>query len=166
MKSIALTLSLAATVVLGSTAEASAPRAELLAGVSRSETRIELRHDQRSQPQGLPANRYGNRLSNRPGHGYDHRGYQNDRYRQGQHYAAGAVDQAREARRLGFYPDHPRWSLNYERHFNWALRTSERALQREHYLRVAQLREWRRQAASYSRYGYGYGDGNHDQRRH
>ena len=81
-------------------------------------------------------------------HGY--RGYDRDRHyevRAARRYAAEAVDQAREARRLGRYPDHPRWSLSFERHFEWALRASPRKMEREHYRRAAQLREWRREAA-------------------
>ena len=161
MKTIAMTIPLAASLLLGSAAVASSPRVELLAGASRSETVIEVRHDQGSRDErrhdGRHDGRHDNRYDNRPGYGYDNRGRNGDyQYRQARRYAAEAVDQAREARQLGFYPDHPRWSLNFERHFNWALGASERALQREHYRRTAQLRKWRHQAAYYEHNRYGY----------
>jgi len=173
MKTIAMTIPLAASLLLGSAAVASSPRVELLAGASRSETVIEVRHDQGSHNERHIDGRHGsrhdnrhdnrrgsrhdNRYDNRPGYGYDNRGRNGDyQYRQARRYAAEAVDQAREARQFGFYPDHPRWSLNFERHFNWALGASERALQREHYRRTAQLRKWRHQAAYYEHNRYGY----------
>ncbi len=63
--------------------------------------------------------------------------------RQARRYADVAVSQAREARRLGWYPDHPRWSLRHERHFRWALRADAHRLDREIRRRAARLRELR-----------------------
>jgi hypothetical protein len=73
-----------------------------------------------------------------------------DRYRESSHrrqqahrYAAISVDQARELRRLGRYPDHPRWSLDYERHLHWALNHPGWRLEREIRRRALRLRELR-----------------------
>jgi hypothetical protein len=65
------------------------------------------------------------------------------RDRRAHRYAGIAVDQARAARRLGWYPDHPRWSLNYERHLRWALGHGGWRLEREIRKRAARLRELR-----------------------
>lgn len=149
MKTIALTLPLAASLLFGSAAEAASPRAELLAGVVHGETVIEVRHDRGHSYGSTQGYRYDNR--------YESRGRGDGReYRQARRYAAEAVDQAREARRLGRHPHHPRWSLSFERHFDWALGVSDRALEREHYRRAAQLREWRREAAWYGHGRHGY----------
>lgn len=155
MKAIALTLPLAASLLFGSAAEAASPRTELLAGVGHNETVIAVRHGQETRYDSRYNSRYDGRNDNRHDNRYD-KGYNNrhegQAYRQARRYAAEAVGQAREARQLGFYPDHPRWSMNFERHFNWALGVSQQTLQREHYRRSAELREWRRQTAYY-RYG-------------
>lgn len=65
------------------------------------------------------------------------------RNRRAHRYAGIAVNQAREARRLGWYPDHPRWSLNYERHLRWAVGQGAWRLEREIRKRAARLRELR-----------------------
>jgi hypothetical protein len=93
----------------------------------------------------------GHRAHPRRGHeGYRHEGYRHQGYRKAQHrqqqahrYAAVSVDQARELRRLGHYPDHPRWSLNYEGHLHWALSQDGWRLEREIRRRAARLRELR-----------------------
>lgn len=171
MKTIAMTLPLAASLLFATAAEAATPRAELLAGTAHTEVVLEVRHDRGSRhgrghdyghDTGYGRGDYRRGHSDDRGH-YDNRGHYDKggrrdgrEYRQARRYAAEAVDQAREARRLGLHPDHPRWSLSFDRHFNWALGMSNQALHREHYRRAAQLREWRRQAAWYGHNRSGY----------
>ena len=100
-------------------------------------------------------NRNSSRLYG-PGHRSRHAGhteYRDHRYNNARRYAATAVRQAREACDLGYYSDHPRWSLDFQRHFNWALRVDAWAIEREARKRAKALRELRRAA----RYEYGYG---------
>lgn len=66
-------------------------------------------------------------------------------------YARKSVEQAREARRLGFHFDHPRWSMSYNRHFEWALRVDGYELEREIRRRARKLREIR--SYGYARHG-------------
>ncbi|MGK7294997.1 MAG: hypothetical protein ACNS61_04095 [Candidatus Wenzhouxiangella sp. M2_3B_020] len=66
-------------------------------------------------------------------------------------YARKSVDQAREARRLGVHFDHPRWSMSYNRHFEWALRADGYELEREIRRRARKLREIR--SYGYARHG-------------
>jgi len=82
-----------------------------------------------------------------------HRGtaYRQHRYDNARRYAANAVRQSREAHRLGFYSDHPRWSSGFHRHFEWALRVDARKIERETRKRARKLRELRR----FGHYGYG-----------
>jgi len=84
-------------------------------------------------------------------HGRDDKQYH---YANARRYAANAVRQARRARNFGYYPDHPRWSLNFRRHFEWALHTNAYKLEREYRKRAHKLRELQRHA-NY-RYGYGH----------
>jgi len=143
-----------AILLLSTTAQAQAGglRAELLSG----------RDDARWIGQDRHAHRH-------PGHTARqcpdrHRGYRREHSRGHQHnaaaqrarrYAAKAVDQAHQARRLGVYPDHPRWSLNFERHFRWALHADRWETEREMRRRARQLREWRH--SEYGRQGgHGY----------
>jgi site-specific DNA-cytosine methylase len=104
---------------------------------------IDQRYDQR----------YGHRPNHRtnPRHGYRHdyrHGWKGDRAhghreQRARRYAGLAVEQAREARRLGWHPSHPRWSLNYRRHLHWALEREAWRLERETRRRAARLREIR-----------------------
>lgn len=75
-------------------------------------------------------------------------------YANARRYAARAVRQARRARNFGYHADHPRWSLSFRRHFEWALRTSTYKLERESRKRARKLRELQRHADY--RHGYGY----------
>jgi len=86
----------------------------------------------------------------------NYRDYSDYRTHRAGEYASRAIEQVQAARRLGFYPDHPRWSPSYERHYRWALRADPRQLQREQYRRAAKLRELRRY--QYARdHGYSHG---------
>lgn len=143
-------------------AEAAPPRTELLAERANAGAGYGApRHD--------PDVRFVDDRDRRWGRGYDEpRGYRDDDYRfddrrrydedramaKARRYASIAVDQARQARRMGIYPDHPRWSLNFDRHCRWALHADPWKLEREIRRRDRQLREWRRYG-----YGYGYGHG-------
>jgi hypothetical protein len=136
----------ASAIALLSTAAAAEPlRTELLAGRDDGRWTEPNRHTHRHP--GHSTERHRDRYR-----GYRHaesRRYHEDRaVGRARRYAARAVDQARQARRLGFHPSHPRWSLNYERHFRWALRADRRDAEREVRRRAHQLRKWRR-------YGYG-----------
>jgi len=114
-------------------AEAGPPsRAELLAGQGYGNERHQQRHHQSS--------------------GHRRTDYAQHRYDNARRYAANAVRQTREAHRLGFYPDRPRWSTNFHRHFEWALRVDAWKLEREARKRAVKLRQLRRHA----RYDYGY----------
>lgn len=150
----------ASAIALLSTSAAAEPiRAELLAG----------RDDGRWTESSHTADRRQGYRSERHRHGYrdrdPYRGHRHGKSRRhdedravgrARRYAATAVDQARQARRLGFYPSHPRWSLNYERHFRWALHAELRETEREIRRRAHQLRKWRRHAYGLQG-GYGYG---------
>jgi len=149
-------------------------RVELLAGQhSRSEHRPARARD--THRRGYQYDRDHNRDHNRNRNHYrdynhDHNRDRNARpYRKSRHhgghddqyhyanarrYAANAVRQARRARHFGYYPDHPRWSLNFQRHFEWALRTNTYKLEREYRKRARKLRELQRH--DNYRYGYGY----------
>jgi hypothetical protein len=128
----------AAGLILSSfQAQAGPPsRAELLAGQEYGHSGYDTRNQQRHRQ---PAS---------------HRGtdYAQHRYDNARRYAANAVRQAREAHRLGFYPDHPRWSADFQRHLEWALRADAWKLEREARKRALKLRELRRHV----QYGYGY----------
>lgn len=133
----AMSIAAAAGLMLYSLQATAAPpsRAQLLAGQERVQHGYDSRHQQRHhQPS-------------------RHRGtdYAQHRYDNARRYAANAVRQAREAHRLGYYPDHPRWSTDFQRHFEWALKVDTRKLERETRKRALELREWRR----YAHYGYG-----------
>lgn len=134
----AISIAAAAGLLLSSIqAQAGPPsRAELLAGQEYGQTshanRFQQRHHKSARHRGI-----------------DHAQH---RYDNARRYAANAVRQAREAHRLGFYPDHPRWSTNFQRHFEWALRADAWKLEREARKRALKLRELRR----YARYGYGH----------
>ena len=132
----AMTIAAAGLMLYSLQATAAPPsRVELLAGQERVQHGYDSRHQQRHhQPS-------------------RHRGtdYAQHRYDNARRYAANAVRQAREAHRLGYYPDHPRWSADFQRHFEWALKVDTRKLERETRKRALELREWRR----YAHYGYG-----------
>ncbi len=78
--------------------------------------------------------------------------YRQHHYDNARRYAATATRQAQEACDLGYYSDHPRWSVDFQRHFNWALRADPWEIEREARKRAKELRQLRRQA----RYEYGY----------
>ena len=115
---------------------ASPSRAELLAGQVHGQSGYGTRGHQR----------------HRPSSGHRDTDYAQHRYDNARRYAANAVRQAREAHRLGYYPDHPRWSADFQRHFEWALRADAWKLEREARKRAFKLRELRRYAWN----GYGY----------
>jgi len=118
-------------------------------------TRHNNRHNNRHPNRHINRNHNSSRLDG-PGHRSRHAGhteYRDHRYNNARRYAATAVRQAREACDLGYYSDHPRWSLDFQRHFNWALRVDAWAIEREARKRAKALRELRRAA----RYEYGYG---------
>ncbi|HMB38301.1 MAG TPA: hypothetical protein VKO85_04410 [Wenzhouxiangellaceae bacterium] len=96
---------------------------------------------------------HGKRFQQRHHQSSGHRGtdYAQHRYDNARRYAANAVRQSRQAHRLGFYPAHPRWSADFQRHFEWALRVDAWKLEREARKRALKLRELRR----YAHYGYG-----------
>ncbi|MEX2498526.1 MAG: hypothetical protein WD397_06580 [Wenzhouxiangellaceae bacterium] len=83
-----------------------------------------------------------------------HRGteYRQHHYDNARRYAASAVRQARRARQMGYYSDHPRWSLNFQRHFEWALRADAHRIEREARKRSRTLRELRHGHYSYPNY--------------
>lgn len=85
------------------------------------------------------------------GHGRNHDNRQHH-YASARRYAANAVRQARQAHQLGYYPKHPRWSLNFQRHFEWALGADSYKPEREARKRARKLRELRR----HHRYPFGY----------
>lgn len=88
------------------------------------------------------------------GRGYrhsHHADWRAERRERAHRYAARAVDQAREARSLGYYFDHPRWSTRYRNHLRWALRARPEQLRREIRQRERRLTELRYEA---HRYGY------------
>ncbi|MBL38867.1 MAG: hypothetical protein CMP07_10715 [Xanthomonadales bacterium] len=133
----AISIAAAAGLMLSSLqAQAGPPsRAEILAGQERVQHGYDSRHQQRHhQPS-------------------RHRGadYAQHRYDNARRYAANAVRQAREAHRLGYYPDHPRWSADFQRHLEWALGVDAWKLEREARKRALKLRELRR----YAHHGYG-----------
>lgn len=116
-------------------AQAAQPsRAEVLAGQEYGSSHHGQHHQRRHQSSGH--------------RGTDHAQH---RYDNARRYAANAVRQAREAHHLGYYPDHPRWSADFQRHFEWALRADAWKLEREARRRAVKLRELRR----YAHYGYG-----------
>ncbi|MGB0515177.1 MAG: hypothetical protein ACPGJE_10100 [Wenzhouxiangellaceae bacterium] len=138
--------------------EAQSVRAELLAGAERDHTGYGSGH----KPRGHHDRHYDRHHSRHHNRGKHHGGHDDDNYyyeskyykakhRKARRYARQAVDQAREARDLGFYPDSPRWSLNFDRHYRWALDRPPRRLERENYRRAAKLRDLRA-------YHYRYGD--------
>lgn len=93
------------------------------------------------------------------GHGRGHHAsrhapaeYRQHRHDDARRYAAVAIRQAHKARALGYYPDHPRWSLNFQRHYRWALHADAYRIEREIRRRARKLRELRRHA----RHQYGY----------
>jgi len=136
MKSI-LTAAVAALMLSSLQAHAGPPsRAEILAGQVHGHSAYNKRGYQRHSPSS------------------SHRGsdYAQHRYDNARRYAANAVRQAREARRLGYYRDHPRWSADFQRHFEWALGVDAWKLEREARKRAVKLRELRR----YAQHGYGY----------
>lgn len=79
--------------------------------------------------------------------------YRQHHYDNARRYAASAVRQARQAHHLGYYSDHPRWSLNFQRHFDWALGADAWKIEREARNRARKLRELR-----HAHYQYGYPD--------
>lgn len=85
-------------------------------------------------------------------HGRNRNNNRQHHYASARRYAANAVRQARQAHQLGYYPNHPRWSLNFQRHFEWARGTDSYRLEREARKRARKLRELRR----YDQYPYGY----------
>jgi len=118
-------------------AQAAPPsRAELLAGQNYGHNSYATHHQQR----------------HRQSSGHRGTDYAQHRYDNARRYSANAVRQAREAHRLGFYPDHPRWSADFQRHFEWALSADAWKLEREARKRALKLRELRR----YAHYGYGH----------
>lgn len=96
-----------------------------------------------------------------PRHGYAHSGRHSSSYiaklkhDKAHHYAQAAVQQAHEARRLGYRSGHPRWSTRYQEHYYWALDRHPDRLHRENHERAAELRELRHYAYK-KPYGYGY----------
>lgn len=104
-------------------------------------------------------------------HGPKHRGY-GDEYRydhghghalreRAHHYAATAVRQAREARALGYYSDHPRWRTGYQRHYRWALQASPYRIDEEIRRRARKLRELRSWGPAWDDHRYGHRHGPH-----
>lgn len=134
MKSI-LIITAAGLMLSSLQAQAGPGRVELLAG------------------HGHESNRGQEYRQARPHHPSRHRGveYRQHHYDNARRYAAGAVRQARQAHQLGYYSDHPRWSLNFQRHFEWALRADAWKIEREARKRSQKLRELR-----HAGYGYGY----------
>jgi len=134
----AISIAAAAGLMLSSLQAHAGPpsRAELLAGQEYGQTgqhgRSQQHHRQSSGHRGTD--------------------YAQHRYDNARRYAANAVRQAREAHRLGFYRDHPRWSADFQRHFEWALGADAWKLEREARKRAIKLRELRRYA--YSGYGH------------
>ena len=117
-------------------------------------------HDHRRQN----AN-HGGRHGHRGGRGHhggdayrDHRGYgygHGHAFRERAHrYATTAVRQAREARGLGYYSDHPRWRVGYDRHYQWALQARPHRIDEEIRRRARKLRELRS-------WGHGWSDHRH-----
>ncbi len=140
-------------------AEAGPSRAELLAGQhsrsgyhqtpARDAHRGFQFHRDRNHKYSHDRNARHERKARRHG-GYD----REQHYANARRYAANSVRQARRARHFGYYPDHPRWSLNFRRHLEWALGKNAYELEREYRKRARKLRELQRHA-NY-RYGYGY----------
>lgn len=152
-----------AIAVLSTTAGAEPLRAELLAGRDDGRWTESNHHAHRHSGHKAKRDRYKYRDRERY-RGHRHggaRSYHEDRAAaQARRYAAKAVDQARQARRLGVFPSHPRWSLNYQRHFRWALRADRREATSEIRRRAHQLRKWRQYGhGSYGGHDYGYGYG-------
>jgi len=147
------TLSLAAGIAVlalnftvAAPVEAQSLRAEILAGAERDHA-VQRGHGKNRRSDHGPAAHRGRHHDRRGGHhgqdNYYESNYYSAKRRKARNYASEAVAQAREAHRLGFYPDHPRWSLNFDRHYRWALDRPPRKLEREHYRRAAKLRELR-----------------------
>ncbi|MDT8449546.1 MAG: hypothetical protein RQ847_05165 [Wenzhouxiangellaceae bacterium] len=146
MKSTLITIA-AAVLLTTANVAAQSPRAGLLAAGGR--TQLAVRHDLDPPRYERRHDRYDRYEQRGPRH-HDHRHH-------GAHlYAEKAVRQAREARRLGYYSDHPRWSMSFERHFRWALETSTRRLEREEYRRARKLRELRAYYNDRHRHRYGH----------
>jgi len=74
--------------------------------------------------------------------GYDY-GHGHALRERAHHYATMAVRQAREARALGYYSDHPRWRTGYQRHYRWALQAAPYRIDEEIRRRARKLRELR-----------------------
>ncbi|NKI33660.1 hypothetical protein HFP89_00585 [Wenzhouxiangella sp. XN79A] len=112
-------------------------RLELLEAAGSSQAvKVGYRHGHRG-PRHHRDHRSGRRHD---GYGYDHGHYLRE---QAHRYATTAVHQAREARALGYYSDHPRWGTGYHSHYRWALQARPDRIDEETRRRARKLRELR-----------------------
>lgn len=131
-------------------AQSGSARAELLAAHDSRHHRGHERDYTRDHRRGHDHHAYGETRRHQPSrhHGTEYRQHHYDNARR---YAASAVRQARRARQMGYYSDHPRWSLSFQRHFEWALRADAHKLEREARKRSHTLHELRH---GHHQYGY------------
>ncbi|MFN2333833.1 MAG: hypothetical protein ABR550_05345, partial [Wenzhouxiangellaceae bacterium] len=73
-------------------------------------------------------------------------------------YAASALRQARQVRHLGYYPDHPRWSLDYRSHLHWALQRGRYEMDRENHRRLRKIDDLKRHIVYGREPSYEYSD--------
>jgi len=146
MKTLTLTI-IAGFVLFALNAEAQPSRAALLAGHAPAHVQSpQARHGygtahRRHEPAAVTRHA-GSRIAQA-------------KHDKAHHYAQSAVQQVREAQRLGYRSGHPRWSTRYQEHYYWALDRHPDRLHRENHKRAAELRELRHHAYN-KRYGYGY----------
>lgn len=160
MKYVQIAAATTALILSSQQTHAEHPRAELLADRDNarnsgySSSRVgdyEADHEARHRHGGYRQGSYRHGPAHRsPRHGDVE--YRQHHYDNARRYAAAATRQAQEACDLGFYSDHPRWSVDFQRHFNWALRADAWEIEREARKRAKELRQLRHHA----RYQYGY----------
>ncbi|MBY6204771.1 hypothetical protein [Halomonas denitrificans] len=163
---LALAVPLASTLLAEPVTAGDSVRLELLAEAGSSQAGS----NQAKYGRGHSGHRHDVGHDRRRGHGHGRRGghghYDERHYDYGHgnfvrerahRYARTAVGQAREARALGYYSDHPRWRMDYHRHFRWALQASPHRIDEEIRRRARKLRELR----SWGQYGPGWGNHRH-----
>jgi len=165
---LALAVPLASNLVAEPVSAGDSVRLELLAEAGSSQAgsnhaKYGRGHSDRRHEVGHERGRHGHGRHGRrggPGHyreqPYDY-GHGNFVRERAHRYARTAVNQAREARALGYYSDHPRWRMGYHRHYRWALQASPYRIDEEIRRRARKLRELR----SWGQYGPGWGDHRH-----
>ncbi len=148
MRTQTLILSLAVAFALfAGNADAQPSRATVLTGHAS----IHVESPQYRHARGVEHRRYNHGRGQR--HSYSR--IAQVKHDKAHYYAQTAVQQAREARQLGYRSGHPRWSTHYREHYYWALDRHPDRLHRESRERAAELRQLRHYAYD-KPYGYGH----------